>query len=91
MTVQIDIYTKAWCGYCTAAKTLLTRKQVSFNEIDIGAEPARRDEMIERAAGRRTVPQIFIDGTYVGDCDKLHALEREGKLDALLDPEGVAA
>ncbi|MAC81023.1 MAG: glutaredoxin 3 [Rhodobacteraceae bacterium] len=80
----VDIYTSPLCGYCHAAKRLLTSKGVSFSEIDILAEPDRRAEMMQRANGGHTVPQIFIDGTHVGGCDDLYALERAGKLDALL-------
>lgn len=80
----VDIYTSPLCGYCHAAKRLLTSKGVSFAEVDILAEPERRAEMIQRANGGHTVPQIFIDGTHVGGCDDLYALERAGKLDALL-------
>jgi glutaredoxin 3 len=80
----VEIYTTPWCGYCRAAKDLLGRKGVAFTEIDVEEDPARRQEMIQRAGGRFTVPQIFIGDTHVGGCDDLHALEREGKLDALL-------
>lgn len=80
----IEIYTTPWCGYCRAAKALLTRKSVSFVEIDVGDDPERRQEMIARAGGRHTVPQIFIGTTHVGGSDDLHALERAGKLDQLL-------
>ncbi|WP_261405714.1 glutaredoxin 3 [Chenggangzhangella methanolivorans] len=66
------------------AKDLLRRKGVAFEEIDVGREPERRPEMIERAGGRMTVPQIFIDGAHVGGCDDLHALDRAGGLDPLL-------
>lgn len=81
---SVDIYTSPLCGFCTAAKRLLAKKGVSFTEIDIWAEPERKPEMIQRANGGRTVPQIFIGGTHVGGCDELHALERAGKLDAML-------
>lgn len=81
---QIDIYTSPLCGYCHMAKGLLKAKGADFTEIDIWAEPARKPEMIERAGGRRTVPQIFIGGVHVGGSDELHALEREGRLDAML-------
>ena len=81
---QVEIYTSPFCGYCHAAKRLLKQKGVRFSEINVLAEPERRAEMIRRANGRRTVPQIFIGGRHVGGCDELHALERAGKLDALL-------
>ncbi|GEQ99250.1 glutaredoxin [Iodidimonas gelatinilytica] len=81
---KIDIYTKAWCPYCVRAKGLLKRKQQSFSEIDIGSKTEKRAEMIARSGGASTVPQIFIDGKHVGGCDDLVALDRAGKLDALL-------
>jgi glutaredoxin 3 len=80
----VEIYTSPWCGYCHAAKRLLTQKGVAFTEIDISADPARRQEMLSRANGRYTVPQIFIGPTHVGGSDDLHALDRAGKLDPLL-------
>lgn len=85
---QIDIYTSPLCGFCHAAKRLLTSKGASFTEIDVWADPDRKPEMIQRANGGRTVPQIFIDGTHVGGCDDLYALERAGKLDPLLRAAG---
>lgn len=78
------IYTKSWCGYCTRAKELLARKGVPFTEIEISNDDALRDEMIQRAGGLHTVPQIFIGHRHVGGCDDLYQLEREGRLDALL-------
>ena len=81
---QVEIYTSPLCGYCHAAKGLLKRKGVRFAEIDVLSDPDRKPEMIKRAGGRRTVPQIFIGDTHVGGCDELHALERAGKLDPLL-------
>jgi glutaredoxin 3 len=80
----IDIYTTPICGFCHAAKRLLTQKNAAFTEIDVMQEPKRRSEMTQRANGGRTVPQIFIGETHVGGCDELYALERAGKLDALL-------
>ncbi len=80
----VEIYTSPLCGYCHAAKRLLTDKNVSFSEIDVLADPARRKEMVQRANGRRTVPQIFIGATHVGGYDDIAALDRAGKLDALL-------
>ncbi|WP_315764315.1 glutaredoxin 3 [Sphingomonas sp. Y38-1Y] len=82
---QIEIYTKAWCPYCTRAKRLLGDKGVSYEEFDITMGGPKRAEMIDRAGGRTTVPQIFIDGHHVGGSDDLAALEREGRLDALLN------
>jgi glutaredoxin 3 len=81
---QIEIYTSPTCGYCHAAKRLLHQKGASFTEVDVVRHPDRRPEMVERARGRRTVPQIFIDGRHVGGCDDLYALEDQGKLDPLL-------
>lgn len=81
---SVEIYTTRWCGYCQAAKALLGRKGVAFTEFDVSADPARRDEMVKRANGRQTVPQIFIGATHVGGSDDLHALERAGKLDPML-------
>ncbi len=80
----VEIYTSPLCGFCHAAKRLLTSKGVDFTEVDIWANPDRKPEMIQRANGGRTVPQIFIGETHVGGCDDLQALERAGKLDALL-------
>jgi glutaredoxin 3 len=86
----VDIYTTRWCPYCHMAKALLKRKGVDFTEIDLTKERERRDEMIERANGRMTVPQIFIGPVHVGGSDDLHELERAGKLDALLAGGGAA-
>ncbi|WP_050928901.1 glutaredoxin 3 [Aestuariivita boseongensis] len=80
----VEIYTSPLCGFCHAAKRLLTQKGVRFSEIDVMANPDRKPEMIQRANGGRTVPQIFIGDVHVGGCDDLYALERAGKLDGLL-------
>ena len=80
----VEIYTTRYCPYCVAAKALLKRKGVTYNEIDVGGGSERRAEMIQRAKGRMTVPQIFIGAVHVGGSDDLHALERAGKLDRLL-------
>lgn len=80
----VEIYTSPLCGYCHAAKRLLTQKGVTFSEIDVLVNPDRKPEMIKRANGGRTVPQIFVGTTHVGGCDDLYALESAGKLDALL-------
>lgn len=80
----VEIYTKPTCGFCHMAKRLLNSKSVSFAETNISAEPQKRAEMIQRANGGSTVPQIFIDGRHIGGCDDLMALERSGKLDPLL-------
>jgi len=81
----VEIYTSPLCGFCHAAKRLLTEKGATFDEIDVWAEPDRKPEMIARANGGRTVPQIFVGETHVGGCDDLYALEREGKLSQLLE------
>ena len=85
----IEIYTRPGCGYCTAAKSLLTRKNVPFSELSVSADPAHRAAMYERAGAGATFPQIFIGKTHVGGCDELYALDREGQLDSLLAAEGV--
>ena len=82
---NVEIYTRDYCYYCGSAKDLLNRKGVAFIEIDITGKPERRAEMINRANGRTTVPQIFIGATHVGGCDDLHTLEAGGRLDALLE------
>ena len=81
---SVEIYTSPLCGFCHAAKRLLTQKGISFSEIDVLMQPNRKAEMIQRANGGRTVPQIFVGDTHVGGCDELYALERAGKLDPLL-------
>ena len=81
---KVEIYTKAWCGYCARAKALLGDKGVAFDEYDISMGGATRDEMLKRAPGQTTVPQIFIDGQHIGGSDDLAALNRAGKLDAML-------
>jgi glutaredoxin 3 len=78
------IYTRDYCGYCDAAKELLRRKGVAFTEIDVTGHRERRAEMIGRANGRSSLPQIFIGATHVGGCDDLYALEDAGELDPLL-------
>lgn len=83
---MIEIYTTPFCPYCSRAKRLLTEKGAAFTEIDVSTDPAKRAAMTERAGGGYTVPQIFINGTHVGGSDDLYALERAGKLDALLTP-----
>lgn len=89
---EVQIYTARFCPYCASAKALLKRKGIAFTEIDIGGNWERRDEMIERANGRVTVPQIFIGSVHVGGSDELHALERAAQLDALLvGPANTAA
>jgi glutaredoxin 3 len=87
----VEIYTTRYCPYCQSAKALLKRKGVPFTEVDLAGNWEKRDEMIQRAHGRTTVPQIFIGPVHVGGSDDLHALERAGKLDALLAGEGQTA
>jgi glutaredoxin 3 len=82
---QIEIYTTFMCPYCARAKALLEKKGQTYNEIDVSYDAAKREEMTQKAGGRRTVPQIWINGRHVGGSDDLYALEREGKLDALLN------
>lgn len=81
---EVIIYTKDYCPYCIKAKTLLSRKKAAFSEIDITHDERLQKEMIEKSGGRRTVPQIFINGQAVGGCDDLYALDSAGKLDSLL-------
>ncbi len=80
----VEIYTKAICPYCVRAKALLDRKGVTYTEFHVDQDDLKREEMLSRSEGRRTVPQIFINGTPIGGCDDLHALEAAGKLDPLL-------
>lgn len=81
--MSIEIYSSRWCGFCTRAKMLLDKKDVSYVEIYVDQDRAKRTEMMTRS-GRRTVPQIFIDDTHIGGCDDLFALDRSGKLDEML-------
>ncbi|MBX3574542.1 MAG: glutaredoxin 3 [Mesorhizobium sp.] len=81
---QVTIYTRDFCGYCAAAKRLLSEKGVDFVEHDASFSPELRKEMIQRANGRSTFPQIFVGETHVGGCDDLYELDRTGKLDPLL-------
>ena len=81
---KVEMYTTGWCPYCSMARSLLARKGVEFTEINLDEEPGRRNEMIDRANGGRTVPQIFIDGEHIGGCDDMVALDRAGKLDPKL-------
>lgn len=80
---KVEIYTTQWCPYCHAAKSLLKEKGVAYKEVD-AEDPEIRMAMVQRARGRRTVPQIFIDETHVGGYDEMAALERRGQLDPLL-------
>jgi len=89
MTVAIEIYTRPGCGYCSAAKSLLTRKKAAFTEHDVAINPTRRQEMWNRVGAGATFPQIFIGETHVGGCDELMALDSQGGLMPLLN--GTAA
>ena len=80
----VTIYTTPICPYCVRAKSLLGRKGVAYEEVDVMMDQKARDEMLAKSGGARTVPQIFIGGTHVGGCDDLYALDRDGKLDPLL-------
>jgi len=87
MTAAVEIYTRPGCGYCSAAKSLLTRKKAVFTEFDLAKDGTLRQQMWDRAGTGSTFPQIFIGATHVGGCDELYALDREGKLDAMLAAE----
>ena len=82
---KVTMYTTPICPYCVRAKRLLSQKQVPYEEIDVSRDPQLRASMVQKAGGMMTVPQIFIGDTHVGGSDELHALERAGKLDALLN------
>ena len=82
---SVVIYTRQYCGYCAAAKALLEKKGVAYIEHDATGKPDLRAEMIDKSHGRNTFPQIFINGQHVGGCDDIHALDRAGKLDPLLE------
>lgn len=81
---QVTIYTSAWCPYCIRAKQLLTNKGVDFQEINVDGDPTIRADMKEKAGGKNSVPQIWINNQHIGGCDDLIALEQAGKLDTLL-------
>ena len=81
---KVEIYTSPLCGFCYQAKTLLNTKGVDFDEVDIMAHPDRKPEMMARANGHHTVPQIFINNAHIGGCDDLYGLDSKGKLDPLL-------
>ena len=81
---KVEIYTSPLCGFCYRAKTLLNKKGVDFDEVDVSAHPDRKPEMMARSNGRQTVPQIFINDAHIGGCDDLFDLESNGKLDRLL-------
>ena len=81
---RVEIYTTPICGYCARAKRLLAKKSVSYAEINVMTRPAKRAQMMQRASGCSSVPQIFIGGEHIGGCDELHYLEQNGKLDLIL-------
>jgi len=81
---SVEVYSSKHCGFCNSAKRLLLSKQAELTEIDVILHPTRRKEMISRAGGRTSVPQIFIDGSHVGGCDDLFALDKNGQLDGML-------
>ena len=82
---NIEIYPSPFCGFCYQAKSLLNDKGVDYIEVDIISQPKRHSEMIERAGGLQTVPQIFIDNQHIGGCDELYELEAKDKLDSILN------
>lgn len=84
MTQPIQVYTTTYCPYCVRAKQLLDKKGAAYTEIDVTGDEAGRMALVEKSGGRKTVPQIFIGNTHVGGCDDLYALDKEGKLDALI-------
>ena len=88
--VDVTIYTRMMCGYCAAAKRLLDSKGITYTEHDASFSPELRQEMVQRSNGRWTFPQIFIGDVHVGGADDLHALEAEGRLDALLADDRVS-
>jgi glutaredoxin 3 len=91
MAAAIEIYTRPGCGYCSAAKSLLTRKNALFTEFNVATDPTLREQMYDRAGAGSTFPQIFIGQTHVGGCNELYALDRAGQLDTLLAGEKVSS
>ena len=87
---RVEIYTSMLCGFCYRAKSLLDCKGVEYEEIDVLAKPGKRAEMVERSAGKTSVPQIFIDDRHIGGCDELYILDDQGKLDPLLGMDEAA-
>ena len=84
---EVEMYTTSWCPFCMRARALFGKKGVAFQDIDIEEEPERRREMVRRAGGRTSVPQIFINGEHIGGSDELYALDRSGRLDEKLARE----
>lgn len=87
---DIEIYSSPLCGFCYRAKNLLDSKGVTFSEIDVLMNGARKQEMVKRSGGRTSVPQIFINDLHVGGCDELYALERQGRLDPMLSEDPLS-
>jgi glutaredoxin 3 len=85
---RIEVYTTPYCPFCVRAKALLNSKRAAFEEIDVSDDPELREKMVERTGGRRTVPEVFINGRIIGGYDELCALELKGELDALLAEPG---
>ena len=81
---KVKIYTTPYCPFCIRAKQLLKNKNIDFQEVDLSEEPDKFDEMSKKSNGARTVPQIFVDDTHIGDCDYIHELDNQGKLDKIL-------
>jgi len=84
---KVEIYTTTYCPFCVKAKSLLNKKKINFSEIDVSNDEALREKMSAMANGARSVPQIFADNVHIGDCDKIHKLDGEKKLDKLLGLE----
>jgi glutaredoxin 3 len=82
---NVTIYTRAFCGFCSRAKALLEEKGVQYEEIDAGMDPIKRKEMMQRSGGATTFPQIFVGARYIGGCDDMLRMDRDGKLDVLLN------
>ncbi|MBD2625357.1 glutaredoxin 3 [Trichormus variabilis] len=89
MTAKVEIYTWATCPFCIRAKSLLKNKEVDFIEYSIDGDENARNKMAQRANGRRSLPQIFINDDHIGGCDDIHALDRQGKLDELLAADSI--
>lgn len=81
---KIKIYTTPYCPFCIKAKKLLENKKITFDEIDLSEHPEKLNDMISKSNGARTVPQIFVDNTHIGDCDHIHELDNKGELDKIL-------
>ncbi len=90
MTGLVEVYSTMLCPFCYRAKSLLKRKGIEFQEIDVMLSPGKRREMVERSGGRTSVPQIFVDGRHVGNCDEIHELEFKGQLTGILEGSAPA-